>query len=66
MKIADIRGMRAEDLGDKIGELKRQVFDMRAQAVTEKLENTNAIMHAKREIARIKTILRERELKGQS
>jgi len=66
MKIADIRGMRAEDLGEKLIELKRQVFDMRAQAVTEKLENTNAIMHAKREIARIKTILRERELKGQS
>jgi len=66
MKIADIKGMRTDDLNFKLGELERHVFDLRAQAVTEKLENTNAIKNVRKEIARIKTILRERELKGQS
>lgn len=66
MKLIEIRGMRSEDLSEKLADLGRHVFDLRAQAVTEKLENTNAIKHVKREIARIKTILRERQLKGGS
>ncbi|OHB44151.1 MAG: 50S ribosomal protein L29 [Planctomycetes bacterium GWC2_49_10] len=66
MKIVDIRGMRSEDLSEKLLELGRHVFDLRAQAVTEKLENTNAIRSVRKEIARIKTILRERQLKGGS
>ena len=41
MKIADIRGMRPDELQGKLEELESHVFDLRAQAVTEKLENSN-------------------------
>jgi large subunit ribosomal protein L29 len=60
LKITDIRGMRPDELTDKLQDLERQVFDLRAQAVTEKLENTHAIKNVRRDIARIKTVMRER------
>jgi large subunit ribosomal protein L29 len=66
MKIADIREMRPDELQGKLEELERHVFDLRAQAVTEKLENSNAIKNARRDIARVRTIIRERQLKGRS
>jgi large subunit ribosomal protein L29 len=66
MKIADIRGMRPDELADKLNELERHLFDLRAQAVTEKLENSKSIQNAKRDIARLKTVMRERVIKGQS
>jgi large subunit ribosomal protein L29 len=66
MKIADIRGMRPDELADKLNELERHLFDLRAQAVTEKLENSMSIKNAKHDIARLKTVMRERVIKGQS
>ena len=53
--------MATGELDDKLGELKKQLFELRAQAVTEKLENNKAVINARRDIARIKTILRERQ-----
>ena len=66
MKIADIRGMRPDELKDKIIDLERKVFELRAQSVTEKLVDTHAITNVRRDIARLKTIMRERTIKGQS
>jgi large subunit ribosomal protein L29 len=66
MKIADIRGMRPDELQGKLDDLERHVFDLRAQAVTEKLENSHAIQNVRRDIARVKTIMREQQLKGRS
>jgi len=43
--------------------MQKQLFAIRSQAVTEKLENTNAVKNVKRDIARIKTIIRENEFK---
>jgi len=43
-----------------LGELQRRLFDLRSQAVTEKLENSKAIINTRRDVARIKTLLRER------
>ena len=40
----------------------KHLFDLRSQSVTEKLENSKAIINVKRDIARIKTIMRERVL----
>jgi large subunit ribosomal protein L29 len=66
MKIADIRGMRPDELTVKLEDIERHLFDLRAQAVTEKLENSKSIQNSKRDIARIKTVIRERMVKGQA
>ena len=60
MKISDIRAMKDEDLRMELDRLRRHVFDLRSQAVTEKLENQYQITTAKRDVARILTVLRER------
>jgi len=62
MKINDIREMRPDELEMKLAEVQRHLFDLRAQAVTEKLENSKSMQNAKRDIARIKTIIRQRQL----
>jgi len=64
MKVSQLRDLRPDELGEKLDDLHKQLFSLRAQAVTEKLENTNAVKNVKRDIARVKTIMRERELKG--
>jgi len=60
MKIGDIRAMKSAELHLEAQQLRRHVFDLRAQAVTEKLENPYQITRARREIARILTVLNER------
>ncbi len=66
MKALEIREMRDQELGDKLEELQKQLFELRSQAVTENLANNRAIMNVKRDVARVKTIIREKELVGQS
>ena len=65
MKASTIREMRGDELGDKLSELQKQLFSLRSQAMTEKVENTKAASNVKRDIARIKTIIKENEKKGQ-
>jgi large subunit ribosomal protein L29 len=60
MKIAEFRVMKTEELHGEVERLRRHLFDLRAQAVTEKLENPNQLTQAKRDIARVFTVLRER------
>ncbi len=60
MKIAEIREMKTADVHAELEHLRRHLFDLRAQAVTEKLENPFQLTAAKRGIARILTVLRER------
>lgn len=62
MKIVDIRGMSTDELQSKLQELYRHLFDLRTQAVTEKLENSKAIRNARRDVARVKTVMRQREM----
>jgi len=64
MKASQLRELRADELSDKLDELTKRLFSLRAQAVTEKLEDTNAVKNVRRDIARIKTIMRQQELKG--
>lgn len=63
MKAQQYREMSRDEIESKLEELKRHLFDLRAQAVTEKIENSKAIINVRREIARIKTILREKSEK---
>ena len=60
MKIAEIRALSDEELTAELERLERHSFDIRAQAVTEKLEDPSLLGKAKRDIARIKTIVSER------
>ena len=65
MKVSEIRELRPDELLIKLEQAQKQLFTMRSQAMTEKVENTSAKGNLKREIARIKTIIKENELKGQ-
>jgi len=59
MKAQHYREMSKDELESKLEEIERHLFDLRSQAVTEKLENSKAVINVKRDIARIKTIMRE-------
>jgi large subunit ribosomal protein L29 len=60
MKIEQIRAMKPDELHHELERLRRHLFDLRAQAVTEKLEDPMQLGKAKKDIARILTVLRER------
>jgi large subunit ribosomal protein L29 len=62
-KPAQIREQNNEQLELLLTETQQNLFRLRLQSETERLEAPSEIIKAKREIARIKTILRERELK---
>jgi large subunit ribosomal protein L29 len=64
MNASEIRDMRPDERQEKLGDLKRQLFSLRAQAVTENLENRHALRNVRRDIARIRTIMRQDQLKG--
>lgn len=60
MKIQDIRQMTTEELYHELVRLRRHLFDLQSQAVTEKLEDPSQLGKTKRDVARILTVLRER------
>ena len=62
VKLKETRDKSVEDLNREIAEKQRHLFDLRSQAVTEKLEDPTQIGKTRRDIARIKTILRERQI----
>ena len=63
MKIKEIRQLSDEELASELVRLRRHVFDLRSQAVTEKLEDASQITKAKRDIARLLTVQVERSQK---
>ena len=60
MKVSEVRAMKSEELHLELERLRRHLFDLRAQSVTEKLENPHQMTDARKAIARVLTILRER------
>ncbi len=62
MKIDEIRQLSDEELSSELQRLERHLFDLRAQAVTEKLEDPSMLAKTKRDIARIRTVQRQRQL----
>jgi len=64
MKAKQVHDMTNEELNNKLTELKAELFKLRFNHATGQLSNGNLIPAAKRDIARVKTILREREIKG--
>ena len=61
MKASEIRELTAEELSAKLGELKKDLFNLRLQLATNQLDNPMQIAAVKKDIARIKTIIREKE-----
>ena len=59
---AELRGLGAEALEEKLREAKEELFNLRFQNATGQLDNTARLKTVRREIARIYTVLREREL----
>ena len=62
MKANDIRDLHTEELETKLKDLKAELFNLRFQHATNQLDNPIRIADVKRDIARVMTILREREL----
>jgi len=62
MKATDIRKMSDQELVQKLNDLKQELFNLRFQNATGQLENPNAIGSVKQDIARVKTVQRERAL----
>ena len=62
MKASEIRKLSAEELAAKLGDLKKDLFNLLLQLATNQLENTNKITEVKRDIARVNTVIREKQL----
>ena len=66
MKPAEYRAMSDEQLELTLKETVKNLFHLRFQSATERLETPSEMRKARREIARIKTVQRERQLKGRA
>lgn len=64
MKPSEIREKSAVELNEELVDLKEELFKLRFQHATNQLDNPLKLKSVKRDIARVRTILRERELKG--
>lgn len=63
MKANDVRQMSSQELGEKLTELKAELFNLRFQLATGQLDNPMRIRTVRKDIARVNTIMREIELK---
>jgi len=66
MKAQEIREMSAAELDKKLADLKDELFHLRFQLAINQLENPTRIAAVKKDIARVKTIIRETEIKNDS
>ena len=66
MKAAELRELTVEELQTKLTELKAELFNLRFQLAVNQLENSNRIGAVKKDIARVSTVLRQRELAGEN
>ena len=65
MKAAEVRAMNTADLEKKLSELKAELFNLRFQHAINQLDNPIRLNEVKKDIARVKTVLRELELKAE-
>ncbi|MEE8413609.1 MAG: 50S ribosomal protein L29 [Dehalococcoidales bacterium] len=62
MKVEEIRGLNSEDLAKQLETVHQELFELRFRSVTRQLVNHREIRRTKKTIARMLTIMREREL----
>jgi len=63
MKVADVRVMTVDQIDDEVLKLKKEQFNLRFQRATGQLENTSRVRQVRRDIARLKTIVRQKKAK---
>lgn len=66
MKAAQFRELSTQELEKKLLDLKQELFNLRFQHAINQLDNPQRLSAVKKDIARVKTILREEELKNQT
>lgn len=64
MKATEVRKLSASELDAKLLDLKKNLFQLRLQHATNQLDNPIRIAEVKKDIARVKTIIREQQLSG--
>ncbi len=62
MKVSEIRELGPEEMQSKVDDLREELFNLRFQHGTGQLENSQKLKQTKKDIARLKTIMREVEL----
>lgn len=62
MKVKEIRNLADAELNQKLADLKAELFNLRFQHVTNQLDNPMRMKEVKKTIAKIKTVLKEREM----
>jgi large subunit ribosomal protein L29 len=60
MKASDVRAMSADQLNDELAKLKKEQFNLRFQKATGQLEKSSRVLEVRRDIARVKTIARQK------
>ena len=63
MKMADARVMTTDQIDDEVLKLKKEQFNLRFQRATGQLENTSRVRQVRRDIARLKTVARQKKTK---
>lgn len=64
MRAAEVRDLSVDELQTRLGEVKEELFNLRFQNATGQLDNYKRLGELRRDVARIKTVLRQRELSG--
>ena len=60
MKIGDVRAMTVDQIDDEVLKLKKEQFNLRFQRATGQLENTSRVREVRRDIARLKTVAKNK------
>ena len=66
MKTKELHELTVDELNTKLKELKEELFNLRFRHAIGQLENSSSLVSCKKDIARVKTILREKELKAKA
>ena len=61
MKIADVRALTSDQIEDEVLKLKKEQFNLRFQRATGQLENTARVRQVRKDVARMKTVARQRQ-----
>ena len=64
MKASEIRDLNDAELRKQLGDLKEELFNLRFQLATGQLDNVKKISEVRKSIARVKTVIKERELQA--
>ena len=65
MKASELKELTKEELNAKLASLKEELFNLRFQLAVNQLDNSNRIGAVKKDIARVSTVIRQREIAGE-